>query len=114
MRATEVVVFDENENFVARRTPLELPVRRIPGTAILEAADDMLPQLTNGAVSGWTYFNLNLPEHEDYAMQAWVIASMRAEGQFSVDMDAVALANGCTPAAPLSEVRDGPGTIGPP
>jgi hypothetical protein len=114
MRVTEVVVFDENENFVAHRTPIELPVRRLPGTSIIEAADDMLPQLTNGAVSGWTYFNLDTNDDHGDATQNWVIVSMRSQGQYSVDLDAIALGNGCSPEVGTSDAwADGGVTIGP-
>jgi hypothetical protein len=121
LEAREVVVFDEAENAVAdlpqcRCTPIGPTPYVFPPTSLTSIADaDRIPQPTNGPVAGWAYLNLHTPGQNDYATQAWVIASMRAEGQFSVDMDAVALANGCTPPAAKSEVsEDGSGVIGPP
>lgn len=56
---------------------------------------------------------MHLPGQDDSATQAWVISSMRAEGQFSVDMDAIALGNGCSSPAAKSEVGTGTAIIGP-
>ena len=47
------------------------------------------------------------------AFPHWVVTSMRAEGRYSVDLDAAALGNGWTPPAGLSEVTKGTETIGP-
>ena len=113
MPVTEVVVFDENENFVAHR-PIEIPVRKLTATSILESADQILPQLTNGAVSGWTYFNLDVESEDDEATQNWIIVSMRSQGQYSVDFDAIALGNGCSAERGSSEAwAEGGTTIGP-
>jgi hypothetical protein len=68
-------------------------------------------------VAGWLYLNLHNAEHNATpAAQAWVIASMRAATRFSVDSDATALANGCSPGMIQdSEVEDaGTLVIGPP
>jgi hypothetical protein len=68
-------------------------------------------------VAGWLYLNLHNDEHNATpAAQAWVIASMRAEGRFSVDTDATALGNGCTPGIIQESKVTANGTlvIGPP
>ncbi len=122
LEVREIVMFDEAENAFAdipqcRCDPptSEKKFWQRPPTSLTSVADvESYPQLFNGAVAGWAYLNLQTPDQNDYATQAWVIASMRAEGEFSVDMDAVALGNGCSPPAPLSEVREGTGVIGPP
>ena len=107
----EVVVFDENENFAALADDSEL---HLAGTSLLSVSDDDMPQMTNGAVSGWTYLNLDADEDDDEATQNWVLVSMRSQGQFSVDFEATALGNGCTPARGVSEATaDGGITIGP-
>ena len=121
LEARELVMFDEAENAFAEMPncricspPYDLPWV-FPPTSLTDVSDPFhYAQRTNGALAGWAYLNLQTPDQDDYALQAWVIASMRAEGQFSVDMDAVALGNGCTPPAPLSEAFGGPGVIGPP
>jgi hypothetical protein len=38
-----------------------------------------MPQITNGAVSGWTYFNLDIEPEDEEAAQNWVIVSMRSQ-----------------------------------
>ena len=47
------------------------------------------------------------------ASSNWVISSLRAEGRYSVDMDAAPLGNGCSAPAPLSEITFGDGVIKP-
>jgi hypothetical protein len=108
----EVVVFDENENFAALADGGQL---NLSGTSLLSVSDDDMPQMTNGAVSGWTYFNLDADEEDDQATQNWVLVSMRSQGQYSVDFEATALGNGCTPERGVSEATAGDGgiTIGP-
>ncbi|MGZ8708938.1 MAG: hypothetical protein ACXW28_01835 [Thermoanaerobaculia bacterium] len=110
----EVIVFDENENFAAA-APFDQTVLGLPGTSILSWGDgNAMPQMTNGAVSGWTYFNLDITSDDDEATQNWVIVSMRSHGRYSVDFDATALGNGCSAERGASEVRQEGGiTIGP-
>jgi hypothetical protein len=65
------------------------------------------------------YFNLDKCANElsgcndAFASQNWIVTSMRAHERYSVDMDATALGNGCSPVASKSDVRGGTGTIGP-
>jgi hypothetical protein len=109
----ETVVFDENENFAAHAV-LDHSILGLPGTSLLSPMDDDMPQLTNGAISGWTYFNLDAEAGDDEATQNWVIVSMRAQGRYSVDFDATALGNGCTaPRAPSEAQQQGGTPIGP-
>jgi hypothetical protein len=120
LEVVEIAVFDEAENAFAdvaqcRCNPPGVESEwELPPTSLTDVSDSaQYPLASNGAVAGWTYFNLADPDR-GFAAQAWVISSMRAEGQFSIDMDASALANGCTPAMRRSEVREGTGVIGPP
>jgi hypothetical protein len=100
----EIVRFDEEENAVAQ--PLDCPpilcfppfTNRIPSAALVGIGDEIIPPNDNDAVAGWLYLNLHNSLTETAAAQAWVVTSMRAEGRFSVDLDATALGNGCTPA----------------
>jgi hypothetical protein len=107
-RIDEIVRFDEDENPVA-----EFPVCR-PGclssditlpatsrTAVIDAS--IYPQLSNGAVGGWMFLNLDNDKYHVRGSQNWVVVSMRAEGRYSMDMDAAAMGNGCSPPAKLSE-----------
>ena len=50
---------------------------------------------------GWMYFNLYNGTGRGVS-QNWVVTSMFAEGRFGVESDATSLANGCSPAPPLS------------
>ena len=118
LHAREVVMFDEAENAVTGlptcRCSFDPAPYIFPPTSLTSVADvDRYPQHNNGAISGWAYLNLHTPGQDDYATQAWVISSMRAEGQFSVDMDVTALGNGCSPPAGTSEVGEGTAVIGP-
>jgi hypothetical protein len=121
LKITEFVTFDDEENGVGSAPesgpicapPIELHV--ITSAAFRVSSDDydIFPQLDNGALSGWIYMNLT-PEDEQAARQAWVVTTMRAQGRFSVDSDALALGNGCSPHAPVSEVDyEGTAVLGP-
>ncbi|HEX6095982.1 MAG TPA: hypothetical protein VF432_06645 [Thermoanaerobaculia bacterium] len=113
MPAVDVVVFDENENFVARADNEPLPLG-LAGTALLAIEDDSLPQMTNGALSGWTYFNLDSDAEDEEATQNWVVVSMRSQGRYSVDFDATAFGNGCSAPSGVSKAtQQGGTTIGP-
>ena len=96
----ELVVFDEDENATAG-LPLDRTLPATSRTGIAESG--VFPQLGNGAVGGWMYLNLDRPG-DTFASQAWVISSMRALGRFSADTDAIALGNGCSEPARLSDV----------
>lgn len=120
LKSREVVIFDEAENAVTGlpqcTCTFDPPPYIFLPTSMTDIRDgELYPQFPQGdEVAGWAYLNLDVPDEDGVATQAWVIASMRAENQFSVDMDAVALGNGCSPAAALSEVSDnGSAVIGP-
>jgi hypothetical protein len=125
----ESVIFDEDENGEGITIEGELvspPIGAesisLPETSRVSIAnEDVFPQGVPD-VAGWVYLNLdNREEYPIIASQNWVIVSMRAEGRYSVDFDAAALGNGCTPGAVISsfsdvedgDVDDGEGTVGP-
>ncbi len=113
----ELVVFDEAENGIgdvplSRTTPITNEFI-IPATSRTAVHSSVYPQLVNGSIGGWLYFNLDNSPFDDGASSNWVITSMRAEGRYSVDMDAAALGNGCSAPAPLSEITIGSEAIGP-
>jgi hypothetical protein len=116
----EIVRFDEAEVPVGQAPggrvspPLEFDAA-LPETSLTSVADDdVFPQMTNGAVAGWMYLNLDNEAADGIASQNWVVVSMRAEGRYSVDFDAAWLANGCTPPEDIvSTVNGGAGIIGP-
>jgi hypothetical protein len=116
----EIVRFDEAENGLgdvpqSRVSPPITNEFTLPETSLTSVADaSVYPQLTNGAVAGWMYLNLDNNSQDDpLASQNWVVVSMRAEGRYSVDFDAAWLANGCTATAPISQWTTGSGIIGP-
>jgi hypothetical protein len=115
----DAVRFDEAENAVG-----DVPVSRVCAPLILETLTSatsmtsvtdtsIYPQLTNGAVGGWLYLNLDNCDRDTTGSSNWVITSMRSEGRYSVDMDAAALGNGCSTPAEISEVTTGTAIIGP-
>jgi hypothetical protein len=120
---TEIVRFDEAENGVGvvPRTlfPPFGPDLFLPPASRTSVADaEVFPQLTNGAVAGWMYLNLDkcsagVDCDDAFANQNWVVTSMRAQGRYSGDMDATSLGNGCSPKAPTSEITTGTAQIGP-
>ena len=109
--ATEIVVFDENENAVGSSAD----TLDFPAVSRLDVSDaDRIPQMGNGAVGGWMYLNLDRNWREDGATQNWVVSSMRAQGRFSTDTDAIALGNGCSPDQRPSEItRSTGGAVAP-
>jgi hypothetical protein len=119
----EAVKFDEAENAVGSRIPVrgdpffENPHILSPASKVNPNSAEVFPQLTNGAVAGWMYLNLDNCDDETCrdaaASQNWVITSIRAQNRFSADMDAAALGNGCSPKAGLSEPNLGTTVIGP-
>ncbi len=115
MRFAEVVLFDDAENAAAHGLSNPgLPIRTLTASSMISVRDaDIIPQLSNGAVGGWVYLNLDNFRQDADASSNWVITSMRAEGRYSVDMDAAALGNGCSAPAPDSEVTRGSAVIGP-
>ena len=132
----EIVRFDEAENAVgdtgrgfvrggvSTNRPGYFPTETtLPATTRTSVADaSIYPQLTNGAIAGWMYVNLDNDSRtffgeiefiQPWTSQNWIVSSMRAEGRYSVDMDAAALGNGCSPQAPISETTSGTEIIGP-
>jgi len=123
---TENVRFDEHENptFYSFLCAFQCPPGEpgIPSVlALSSSTTSLLPAFsTSGDVGGWLYFNLNNGGSSAYSVapgrnfrfgttrggprqsQAWMITSMFAEGRYSVDMDALAIGNGCSPAPELS------------
>jgi hypothetical protein len=119
MNVPEAVQFDEAENAVGD-VPLSrignpiIHELRLPATSFTRVSDTSLyPSLANGAVSGWLYLNLDNSNLDDDGSSNWVVISMRAEGRYSVDMDAAPLGNGCSAPAPISKVTTGSAIIGP-
>ena len=122
---TEVIRFDESETAVGLqrrrydqsgfviRGNMPFPQETyLPATSLTSVADDdVYPQLTNGAIAGWIYLNLDNGAFEDGASQSWVTISMRAEGRYAVDLDAAPLGNGCSAPAAESEVNESGGAI---
>jgi hypothetical protein len=122
---SELVRFDEAENgagtpdYSLHQAPLPSDLY-LPATSRTYVDDrELYPQLTNGAVAGWLYLNLDrcagsdFPCTDEFATQNWVVTSMRAEGRYSGDADAVALGNGCSLKSIESEASYGSGVIGP-
>jgi hypothetical protein len=114
----ETVRFDEEENpEILRPNILVLPIANrptLPATSLTDVENEVIfPRTTTGAVAGWTYLNLDYAENDGIASQNWVVSSMRAEDRFSVDIDALALGNGCSAPAELSQAHDASGVIGP-
>ncbi|HEX7832719.1 MAG TPA: hypothetical protein VF787_23905, partial [Thermoanaerobaculia bacterium] len=105
----ENILFDEEEN-PEGAAPIEVitPITKLfalPATSLVPLTDRTLfPRPTTGAVAGWMYINLDYNQSDDYASQGWVITSMRSQGKYSVDQDAFALGNGCTPPVGMTEV----------
>lgn len=116
MRFAETVKFDEAENaFAYAPPPIGTPIPpEIAASSRIDSADTFIfPAVTNAAVAGWTYVNLDNVVVDGTAEQAWLISSMRAEGRYSADNDAMAFGNGCSPAFNASEVSGGGVVIGP-
>ncbi len=118
---TELVRFDEEENpetfapdIVVSPPPSFEP--RLPESSRTSVANQSIyPPITTGDVAGWMYMNLDTANAAGNppASQNWVIVSMASEGRFSVDFDAAALGNGCTPETDQSEAVGGSVPIGP-
>ena len=53
------------------------------------------------------YLSLDYPPPSAVASQSWIVVSMAADVRYSVDFDATALGNGCSPAAPQYTDEDG-------
>jgi len=117
----EFVRFDEEENpsvftpdIIITVPPSRDP--RLPAVSRLRTSSETFPPNHTSDIGGWMYLNLDNPESDvrEPAAQNWVIVSMAAEGHFSVDFDAQALGNGCSPGAPITAEDGSEPTIGPP
>ena len=136
MPVAEVVRFDERENsfgFVGGVicSPTCTPnTPRLPEASITSTTNTAIYPANGSTVdiSGWMYLNLNnqppavpSPFYSRNGSrtagtrpsQNWVIVSMFAQGRFSVDFDAAALGNGCSPAeeAPSTEIGPAGGVL---
>ncbi len=105
MTIVEMVRFNEEEAPTAAASfdwnfepgPILSAVSRI------DVADaSVFPPALAGDIAGWMYLNLDRISADGLAPQAWVTASMRSEKRYSVDLDALAFGNGCTPETPPS------------
>ncbi len=97
------VRFDEEENPETisphTGTPPGDVTPRTLATSLSRVDDESrFPPNTHEAVGGWMYLNLDDGRDDTIASQNWVVASMRVEDRFSVDIEATQLGNGCTPA----------------
>lgn len=96
-----MIRFDENENLDTYAPPPHLfpeifPIT--PATSNLSVDNPaVFPANSFEASSGWMWMTLDNNRNDPGASQNWVVASLRAEGRFSVDLDALALGNGCSP-----------------
>ncbi|HVE70771.1 MAG TPA: hypothetical protein VNI54_05325 [Thermoanaerobaculia bacterium] len=115
---TEIVRFDEDENWVG-----DVPLCRVarcnddfalPLTSRTSVADNSLyPQMANGAPAGWMYINLDSGPEETLASQSWVSVWMRAGGRYSASFDAAAMGNGCSAEVRASQHTTGTVVVGP-
>jgi hypothetical protein len=120
MGITEIVRFDEDENphVWPPPEPICTPIPfypTIPPSVLLDIDDtNVFPPRQGHEVAGWMYMNFDRCNQDDFATQGWVTVSMRAEGRYSTDFDALAFGNGCTPPLPQSQanIPGGP-VIGP-
>jgi hypothetical protein len=108
LRSYEVVRFDEDENpeaFVP--SGIQLPIVPYPvliaTSRVASDRIDLFAPNTSEAIAGWIYLNLDNGGHATIASQNWVVVSMKSEGRYSSDSDAVSLGNGCTPVRALTE-----------
>jgi hypothetical protein len=113
----ETVVFDEDDNAEGTFSFFDCPICvvigiepiSLPTTSLTSISDDEVfpQQILDSEVAGWIYFNLDAGGAREEPLQAWVVASMRAEGRYSVDLDAAVLGNGCTPLIPTTAFSEG-------
>jgi hypothetical protein len=111
----EIVRFDEDENPTVLADPAccGLPYDTLlPAVAHVSVNDDQtFPPAVDGAVAGWMFMNLDDPR-EPHASQAWVVASRRVQGIYSVSADVAALGNGCSaPPIGQSTANDAHGVV---
>jgi hypothetical protein len=129
MTIADVVRFDEHENpqfWHAPNVDPFPPPLGLPATSTVPTTAGIFPGLSTSLdVGGWLYLNLNNGGSPAYTAarnyrsgtttegprqsQAWVVTSMNAEGRYAVEMDAMAIGNGCSPAPDIARRA----TIGP-
>jgi hypothetical protein len=112
----ESIAFDEYENGEGAPaqescdfTCIPAGPTMLPNTArvLVEPGSETFPQsVLSTVVGGWVYLNLDDGVATNGAGQNWVVASMRAEGRYSVDFDVAWLGNGCSPFAPVTSYSD--------
>jgi hypothetical protein len=113
----EMIKFDEQENPIGespRKGPLNCYIigLDVPTDSVFrsDVQDGFFPKFPD-ATAGWMYLNMS---DDQTLRQAWVISTMSAEGRYSVDVDALALGNGCSPVIPFTEIDPyGTGILGP-
>jgi hypothetical protein len=107
----ESIVFDEHGNGEgnAPQTCDSLcigpPSALLPNTSrvAVDIGSDIFPQtIVSSTTSGWIYLNFHDLGSAGTDGQSWVVASMRAESRYSVDVDAAWLGNGCSPVVPIT------------
>ncbi|HYO75134.1 MAG TPA: hypothetical protein VE010_01625 [Thermoanaerobaculia bacterium] len=111
---SDIVAFDEDENGEGQ-TPTGCTINYcfrpayIPSVMLASLYDeDIFPMAVFREVtSGWIYLNLGSGYRDNVAAQNWVVATMRSESRFSVDLTAAALGNGCSPTPPLTDYSGG-------
>jgi len=130
MMVAESVRFDEHENAAVLTNTLGIvPVPPAPATAataIVPSTSFLFPPNIFRDAGGWLYLNLNNGGSSNYstsrpgfarpsslvrASQSWAIVSFFAEPTYAVELPAIALGNGCSPARPFSSEPGG--NIGP-
>jgi hypothetical protein len=110
----DIVTFDEAENAVGTASPpIGTPIPPFIAAASRLSVENafVFPQPANGAIAGWVYMNLDRKAGDAFVDQAWLISSMRAEGRYSADNDALAFGNGCSAAVTATKQTTGDGTI---
>jgi len=118
VNVAEEIRFDEHENAAFATIG---GFSMLPAVSSNPTTSRLFPAFgVSGDVGGWLYLNLNNGGSPAYSAtrgydfgtttngprqsQAWVVTSMYAEGRFAVEMDAVAVGNGCSPAPELSRL----------
>ncbi len=113
LESTEIVIFDEQEQPVLAEScpsgdPTCTQVLTIPNEANrIDVAEDLLAPFN----FGWAYLNLQHPDivYSDSDAQMWLIASMDADGRFSVGYDGIQLDNANAPMEGLITGAPRPG-----
>ena len=132
MTFAEIVRFDEHENSTVFSLSCGIPecpplwgIAFTPATSSTPTTNSSVfpPLATSGDIGGWFYINLDNGGATAYSAarpgfthtttigqrgsQNWVVTSMFAEGRYAVEMDSLALGNGCSPS-PAAGATIGP------